>query len=166
MKHGPLKKIYLPPGEESLEVTCLRNGTLDVRLTTGEVLGFVRGKWIVKRLKKDDDGYLMFFLNRERKQRRGKPIRERRPNGKERLRYRDRRCVLVHRLVKIKALAVAKGGRRWREYVADLPRGIDVNHDGPKDDNRAWRLTMETERANRSNTEMTDEEWDQLQAVF
>lgn len=155
---GRLKKTHLRRGEDSLEVRCLKNGTLDVELSTGKVLGFVRGEWRHKRLKRDDDGYLMFFLNRERKHKRGKPIREVRPNGTERHRYRDRRCVLVHRLVKIKAIAVALGGKHWRIYCKDLPLGVDVNHIGAKDNNAHDMIELQTEGANRRRREMTPEE--------
>jgi len=156
-RHGALKKIHLKRGVDSLEVRCLKNGTLDVELQTGKVLGFVRGEWKPKRLKRDEDGYMGFFLVRERKHKRGKPIREIR-NGKERHRWRDRRYVLVHRLVKIKAIAVALGGDNWRQYAKDLPPGIDVNHIGPKDDNRHHRIELQTEGANRRRREMTPEE--------
>lgn len=125
-------KKFLPPGETSLEVEALRDGTLDVDLATGLVYG-VRGNLTKQRkLDYDRDGYLYFWLNREKKDRRGKPERCRKSN---RNRYRRRRVVLVHRLVKIKALAVAKGGRNWRKYVTDLPRGIDVNHEPRPDGN-------------------------------
>jgi hypothetical protein len=54
----------------------------------------------------------------------------------------------------------------WRQYVTDLPVGIDVNHIGAKDDNRHTMLELQTERANRSRTEMSDQEWQQLQEAF
>lgn len=160
--HGPLKKIHLRHGEDSLEVRCLKNGTLDVELSTGKVLGLVRGEWKAKKLKLDDCGYLGFFLNRERKHKRGKPIREVRPNGKERKRYRDRRYVLVNRLVKIKAIAVALGGKNWRNHVKDLPLGVDVNHLGARNNNAHDMLELQTEAANRRRREMTPEELDEI----
>ncbi len=162
---GPLKTTHLKPGEVSLEVECLRNGTLDVCLSTGRVFSIKNGKRVEKKLKLDDDGYLGFYLNRERGHKRGKPSREVR-NGKERLRYRRRRYVLVNRLVKIKSIAKGKGGKNWRQYVADLPRGVDVNHLGARSDNRDSMLELQTERANRSRTVMTDEEFAELQAAF
>lgn len=164
MTKGRLKKIHLRRGEDSLEVRCLKNGTLDVELSTGKVLGFVRGEWRYKRLKLDDDGYLGFFLNRERRHKLGKPIREVRPNGKERLRYRDRRYVLVNRLVKIKAIAVALGGQHWRSYCKDLPPGVDVNHIGAKNNNAHDMLELQTEAANRRRREMTPEEQEAINA--
>lgn len=160
------KYIHLPAGSESLEVKCLRDGSLDVNTATGVVYGIRNGERVKKRLKKDEDGYLGFFLARERDAKRGKPVREIRC-GKERFRFRNRRYVLVHRLVKIKALAVAKGGKNWRQFVSDAPlRGWDVNHLGEKDDNRNHMLELQSERANRSRTEMTDEELAQVQSEF
>lgn len=153
--------IHLPPGAESLEVLCLRDGTLDCCLDTGKVFGLVRGEWVAKRLRYDADGYLQFDLNRERGRKAGRPEVDR-----GRLRYRNRRCVRVNRLVKIKAIAVAKGGSNWRQHVSDLPRGVDMNHLGARDDNRACMLELMTERANRSRTEMTDDEWEALRAAF
>lgn len=173
-------------GKESLEVKCLRDGSLDCDADTGEVFSVKPdGSRTKRRLHVDRDGYLLFYLNRER--RRGKPDR----SG----RRRARRGVLVHRLVKIKAIAVAKGGDNWRKYVCDLPRGVDVNHIVCPDlaaqieelrglpslttaqsellvrlvyrarqDNRASKLELATERANRSKTEMTDEEFAALKA--
>jgi hypothetical protein len=160
------KKVHLEPGRESLEVLCLRDGSLDVSLSTGVVYGIQRGRRVMKRLNEDKDGYLGFFLNREKGERRGKPIRERLRNGTERLRFRHRRYVLVNRLVKIKAIAVGKGGRNWRQFVADLPRGVDVNHLAARNDNRARLLELSTERANRGRTELHDEELEQLRAAF
>jgi hypothetical protein len=145
---------------------CLRNGTLDVNTDTGIVYGMRSGQWVEKKLTRDDDGYLGFYLARERERRVGKAQRELR-KGKIILRYRNRRYVLVHRLVKLKALAVAKGGQNWRQFVSDKPlRGWDVNHLGAKDDNRNDMLELQSERANRSRTEMTDEEWERQREEF
>lgn len=157
------KSFRLNGRKHTLEVECLRNGTLDVDIETGIVTGFYRGEWRRKALNKDHCGYLGFCLNRERKPKRGKPIRELR-NGKERLRYRRRRYVLVHRLVKIKAIAVALGGHNWRAYVKDLPHGIDVNHRGAKDNNNHLMIEIQTEGANRRRREMTPEEQEQVNA--
>lgn len=159
---GPLKKLHIPRGQESLEVRCLRDGSLDCDLETGDVFS-VRGDVRKKRRPgPDKDGYLAINLNREKEKKLGKPEIERR--GKERIkRYRHRRFVMVHRLVKIKALAVAKGASQWRQYVTDLPRGVDVDHlDRNRSNNRADNLALKTELANRSNREMTEEEWQEL----
>jgi hypothetical protein len=164
MRQGQLKKIHLPPGEESLECQCLRDGTLDVNLTTGEVFSLVGSKRKRMKFGEDRDGYLHIWLARERSDRRGKPEIEMLRNGKRVKRYRRRRYVRVNRLVKMKALAVALGGDQWRKYVADLPRGVDVNHTGARNDNRAHKLTLETERANRTRSEMTPEEQAEINA--
>lgn len=155
------KRSHLRTGEVSLEVRCLRDGSLDVDLDSGRVFSTINGKTRERKLIADKDGYLRFLLNRERSQKRGKPQRD----GKK-LRYRKSRQVLVNRLVKIKALAVAKGGANWRLYVADLPRGVDVNHLGPRDDNRSHQLELQTERANRSKKAMTAEEFARIAEVF
>lgn len=159
---GARKYVHLRIGEESLEVKCLRDGTLDCDLETGEVFSVKNGQRIKRSLFKDADGYLFFTLNRERSKKAGKPERDLR--GK--LRYRHRRSVLVHRLVKIKAIAYGKGGENWREFVTDLPRGVDVNHLGERDDNRQHKLELQSEAANRAKRKMTNEEWAELQATF
>lgn len=160
------KYVHLPPGKESLEVLCFRDGSLDVCLATGEVFGIKNGKRYKKKLRADKDGYLHFDLNREKKDRRGRPDIERR-NGKEYKRWRNRRFVRVNRAVKIKAIAVGLGGEHWRQFVKDLPRGIDVNHIKARDDNRAMHLELMTERANRNGSEeMTEEEWDTVRSSF
>lgn len=160
------KSIHTPADTEPLEVQCLKDGTLDCCLETGDVFSVRRGKRTKMRLRTDVDGYLGFSLNRERATKRGKPWREMR-DGKERLRYRSRRYVLVNRLIKIKALAVAKGGDNWRSFVSAKPlRGLDVNHIGKRSDNRNCMLELQTERANRSRSPMTDEEYAELQASF
>jgi hypothetical protein len=134
-----------------------------VSLTTGEVFSLVRGKRKRFILSEDKDGYLHVHLARERSDRRGKPEIEVR-NGKRIERYRNRRYVRVNRLVKMKSLAVAKGGSDWRKYVKDLPRGVDVNHKGDRKDNHHMRLTLETELANRMKREMTPEEQAEINA--
>jgi hypothetical protein len=160
------KKVFLTYGKPSLEVQCLRDGTLDVDIETGEVFSIRNGRSVKRQLRLDEDGYYCFQLNRERKRKQGKPEIDYRREGASRLRYRNRRYVRVHRLVKIKALAVAKGGRNWRQYVQDLPLGIDVNHLNGKTDNNHLNLELQTELAHRSHKEMTDEEWKALQEVF
>lgn len=72
--------------------------------------------------------------------------------------------MLVNRLVKIKAIAWALGGQHWRQYVKDLPPGIDVNHIGARDDNREHMIELQTEGANRRRREMTPEEFEEAQA--
>ncbi len=160
------KKVFLRYGRESLEVKCLKDGTLDVDIETGEVFSVRYGKRFKRKLEKDEDGYWKFGLNRERKAKRGKPVNERRSNGKTYFRYRSRRTVFVHRLVKIKALAIAKGGRNWQQYVKDLPIGIDVNHLSGKDNNNHLQLELQTELANRTRTEMSDADYAALQEAF
>jgi len=171
MKRGPLKKIHLPVGEVPLEVECLRDGTLDVCLKSGRVYTLLGGERRELKTREDDDGYLVFDLSRAPKApKRGKKTEyvDKLKNGKRitRIRYRRRRRVRVHRLVKLKSLALAKGGIRWRQYANDLPRGTDVNHLGAKTDNRDCMLCLETEMANRSRREMTDEEWELQRAAF
>jgi hypothetical protein len=154
------KFVHLPPGEESLEVKCLRDGSLDVCLDCGSVYSVRGSRRIKRRLYADEDGYLSFTLNREKRKRTGKPERDGSRN-----RWRKRRNVLVHRLVKIKAIAVAKGGSNWRSFVCDLPRAVDVNHiNSIRSDNRAENLELMTERANRLRRPATDEELEELKA--
>lgn len=165
MRHynRPLKKVHVQHGKETLECKCLRDGTLDVNLTTGEVFSLVRSRKAMK-LSEDRDVYLHINLARERKDRRGKPEVERRRNGTRVNLYRHRRFVRVNRLVKMKSLAVAMGGSDWRRYVTDLSRGIDVNHKGPRNVNNHLMLTLETEQANRTRREMTPEEQAEVNA--
>lgn len=148
---------YKPHGRVSLEVECLRDGTLDVDLETGEAFSVRKGVRTKRRLRTDEDGYKMFYLNRERSDKRGGKEYCRRKKG---FRYRRRRGVFVHRIVKIKAIAIAKGGdQNWRQYVEDLPRGVDVNHwDRNRANNRAGNLELQTELANRSRRAMTQAE--------
>lgn len=145
---------------ESLEVRCLRDGTLDVCLDTGAVYS-ARGGQRTKamKLKADRGGYLQFQLNRERSRKVGRA--EWRRDGKRlKKRFRERRAVLVHRLVKIKAVAVGVGGEHWRQYVTDLPPGVDVNHiEGNRGDNRACKLELQTERINRGRGQMEPEDY-------
>jgi len=155
------KKTARPrKGSESLEVRCLRDGTLDVCLETGTVYSARGGQRTKARATREDrHGYLWFQLNRERPKKVGRCERERRGKHVVR-RYRERRSVLVHRLVKIKAIAVGMGGDHWRCYVTDLPRGVDVNHiEGNRRDNRACKLELQTERVNRGRGEMQPEDY-------
>lgn len=163
MKQGPLKKIHLPHGVESLECKCLRDGTLDVNLTTGEVFSLATGKRKRMTLAEDSDGYLHIHLSRERDDRRGKAEMQMR-NGTRIKRYRHRRFVRVNRLVKMKSIAVGKGGNEWRKYVRDLPRGLDVNHTKGRKNNHHMTLTMATELANRTKRPMTAEEQAEVNA--
>lgn len=155
----------MPWGRASLEVECLRDGTLDVDLETGEVFSVRRGERKKRRLRTDDDGYKSFYLNRERRDKRGGKEYCRKTKG---FRYRRRRLVFVHRVVKIKAIALAKGGdHNWRDYVEDLPRGVDVNHfDRDRANNRAGNLELQTELANRSRRAMTAAELREVRAFM
>jgi len=161
----PFKRVHLPAGKESLECRCLRDGSLDVSLITGEVISFALGKRHVMALLRDRDGYLHISLNRERPDRRGKASEERGRDGKLRKRYRERRFVRLNRLVMMKRLAVEAGGRQWREFVKDLPRGVDVNHDDlVRHNNHHENLRMQTEAANRGRRENTPEEQAEIDA--
>lgn len=157
MTYSRNKRCHLPPGVISLEVLCLRDGTLDVCLETGKVFGIRGGKRKVRKIRVDEDGYHSIYLNREKKDRRGKFEKDNRRNSR---RWRYRRLVFVHRLVKIKALAIAKGGStNWRQFATDLPRGIDVNHvDRNRSNNHHGNLELQTEKANRTRGEMTEED--------
>ncbi len=158
MSNRPLKTIHLKCGETSLECLCLRDGSLDVNLASGEVTSMARGRQRTRKVRADDDGYLYFDLSRERPDRRGKAEISRR-NGKVKKRYRIRRFVAVHRLVKMKELAIKAGGDAWRDHVKDLPRGIDVDHgDRDRQNNNYRNLSLKTEAANRGKREMTPEE--------
>ncbi len=149
---------HVSKGKESLEVLCFRDGSLDVCLTTGKAFYFKHGKRVERSLRLDKDGYLHFDLNRERSCKRGRPSTER-SHGKTINRWRDRRFVRVNRAVKIKAIAVGLGGDNWRKYVKDLPRGVDVNHiDRVRHHNWSDNLELQTERANRGGSEMTEKE--------
>lgn len=166
MSSSGQKRSHVPKGRETLECLCLRDGTLDVSLITGEVTTRARGRYKQVKLSADKDGYLHFNLSRERKDRRGKPEIERR-GGKEVKRYRIRRYVRVHRLVKMKDQAIkashAARSNDWRSYVKNLPRGVDVNHvDFTRDNNANDNLTLQTEAANRGRREMTQEELDAI----
>ncbi len=159
MSNRPLKKIHLSYGETSLECLCLRDGSLDVNLVTGEVTSVARGRPKAMKIKVDHDGYLHFYLNRERPDRRGKAEVSRGPGGEVKKRYRIRRFVAVHRLVKMKELAIKAGGDAWRDHVRDLPRGIDVDHGDRNRANNDYRnLSLKTDSANRGKREMTPEE--------
>lgn len=152
----------MPKRRVNLEVLCLRQGSLDVDVLTGEVFSVRRGAHWPMKLREDKDGYLCFGLNRDSKSR-GKACKCKR-TGK--VRYRVYRWVRVNRLVKIKAMAIAKGGRNWRKFVADLPLGVDVNHiDTDRQNNNHENLELSTERANRARKELSEEELAKLQAA-
>jgi hypothetical protein len=148
-----------------LEVECLADGSLDCDLSTGEVFSVRKGVPRPMAIYPDKDGYLCFSLRRECKPPRGKP--EAIPGKKRRTRFRLRRWVRVNRLIKTKAVAVAKGGRNWRQFLTPLPSGVDVNHiDLRRDNNVADNLELSTEAANRSRREMTDQEYEELLATW
>lgn len=148
-----------------LEVECLKDGSLDCDLQTGEVFSVRKGVPRPMAIYPDKDGYLCFSLRRECKPPRGKP--EAIPGSKGRTRFRLRRWVRVNRLIKTKAIAVAKGGRNWRAFLQALPAGVDVNHiDGGRDNNVADNLELSTELANRSRRDMSDEEFEELLATW
>ncbi len=137
-----LKKIHR--SGESLMVRCLRDGTLDVCLTTGRVFSTARGR--MKRLKThlDEDGYERFKLNRE-----SKTVRKRDRSG----RRRERMTVFVHRLLMVKKIAVAANADRWRDIVRDLSGNTDVHHkDHIKTNNVADNLTLELAELHRAHT--------------
>ena len=155
---GKRKKLFTPKGKPSLAAECLRDGTIDVDLSTGEVYSTAKGG--VRRpmkLRTDPDGYLGFHLNREKKRRVGKPERDR-----HRVRFRRRQYVQVHRLAYMKKVAILWSdfhGGHWRDHVQDLPRGVDVDHkDLNRSNNTIANLRLKTEAANRSRREMTAEE--------
>lgn len=148
-----------------LEVECLANGTLDCDLATGEVFSIRKGIPRPMALQPDKDGYPCFSLRRECKPPKGKPEACHRRKGH--MRFRRRRWVRVNRLIKVKAIAVAKGGRNWRAFVQPLPMGVDVNHlDGCRTNNVSDNLELSTEIANRSRREMSDEEFQELLATW
>lgn len=145
-------------GKDMLEVACLRDGTLDVCLKTGKVYSVWSGVRTERVLHVDEDGYLGFWLSRERKDGRGKPDRY----GRRRI----RRYVFVHRLVKIKAIAYAKGGVNWQSFLCNLPHKVDVNHINTiRTDNTADNLELMTEQANRLRRPATDDEYAELKAA-
>lgn len=166
MSNRPLKRVHLKRGQPSLECLCLRDGTLDVDLITGVVTSRVKGRRErVLTLAADKDGYLHVHLSRERPDRRGTPKFERNRKGDVISRHRNRRYVRVHRLVKMKELAVKKGGIDWRPHVKDLPLGVDIDHgDLNRANNHHENLTLKTEAANRGKREMTQEEADEIAA--
>lgn len=161
----PLKRVHLKRGQPSLECQCLRDGTLDVDLITGVVTSMARNRPRVLTSQPDKDGYLHVNLSRERGDRRGTPKLERNRKGEVIMRHRIRRYVRVHRLVKMKDMAVKKGGVDWRSHVRDLPVGVDIDHgDLNRANNHHENLTLKTEAANRGKREMTQEEADEIAA--
>jgi hypothetical protein len=65
---GRAKKLHLPKSREPLEVTCLRDGSLDVCLETGIAFSVHprTGLRIKRRTRIDKDGYVTFVLAREK----------------------------------------------------------------------------------------------------
>lgn len=123
---------------ESLMVRCLRDGSLDVDLETGNVWSWKRGEWCQPvKTRRDEDGYVKFTLSRKApKSSRKRPDRDGR--------RREHMTVFVHRLVMVKKIAVAANEERWRTVLRDLPGSTEVHH---KDENRqhnaAGNLTLE-----------------------
>lgn len=151
---GPRKIVFRPRRRPSLACRCLRDGSLDVDLRDGKVYSRWQGRKRLRRLRIERDDYLSFSLNREKSHRRGRSERDRR-----RTRWRYRMCVMVHRLVMMKKLAVDLGGSKWREYVKDIPPNIDVHHrDGCQWNNGVKNLRLSTDTANRGKREMTPDE--------
>lgn len=125
-------------GHISLACEFFRDGSLDVDLVTARV---TRNR---KRLKqaKNAKGYRYIQLGKRRS-----PKKRRRENA------------WVHRLVKMKAIAVGMGGRDWRRYVRDIGHRLDVNHiDLVRSNNCADNLELMTEVANRLRRSMTEAE--------
>ncbi len=74
-----------------------------------------------------------------------------------------KRTVLVHRLVKAKAIAFAVGGKEWRKWVKPLPRCVDVEHlNAKKWDNRNLNLELQDYGTNRPRVHMTEKEREQI----
>lgn len=133
---GPLKKRHRPNGKPSLALRCLQDGTLDIDLDTAEVWSMARGVRTKVKTRIDEDGYHKFTLKRDVD---GSERRKRDSSGRRRLSME----VFVHRLCMMKKLAVARGERRWREHLEDLPGDRDVHHRFSKDRNEATALTLE-----------------------
>lgn len=153
------KTRFRPKGQLSLAAECLRDGTLDVDLRTGEPSG-MKGPI---RTKPDRDGYRTFTLSRD-VPRGGRLFSERTPSGRRTMRRRRQQTVVVHRLVVMKhlaserALAEGKPGT-WREYVVDLPITVDVDHeDRNRANNRVDNLRLRQPLPNRQRYAMTEEE--------
>jgi hypothetical protein len=158
---GPRKYAFdnnrgTPP--MTLLCRCLRDGSLDADLESGAIVSFARYEvGIPIKVRSDADGYLIFDLHRDVS---GRLIRKKDRDGRRRWRMQCR----VHRAVKMKAVAVAKAteaGRpeSWREYVADIPPRIDVDHlDADRTNNAAANLSLASERLNRNGRELTNGE--------
>lgn len=122
-------------------VRCLRDGTLDVSLTTGIVISLTRGRRRYLRTRLDEDGYRKFTLSRESKTKRKQDAAGRR---------REHMTVFVHRLVMVKKIAVAANPERWRTVVRDLPGSTEVHHkDEDTGNNRGDNLTLELSEVHR-----------------
>jgi hypothetical protein len=156
---GPRKITHNRRGGETLARRCLRDGSIDVDLATGVVTSFARyPKGRVLKLTIDEDGYEKFKLCRN--------VSKRLVRKPDRWgRHRWQMDVFVHRLVRMKATAVKRAvaeagdADRWREYVRDLPCGVDVNHiDRDRRNNAAANLRLETEDCNRRGGDMDEED--------
>lgn len=157
------KRCHLAPGVESLETILLREGLIDVDLDTGLVFSVRNGIRVPMAISLTKKGYAYVQLQKEKSRKQGSQHRD-----GARTRYRTRRNALVHRIVKIKSIAVAMGGSRWRDHVRPLPRRVDVNHiDRNRFNNAASNLELQTEAANRARQESKDHEIDSLhEGVF
>lgn len=133
---GPLKKRHRPLGKPSLALRCLQDGTLDIDLDSGEVWSTAKGARAKIKTRIDEDGYHKFTLCRDVD---GRERRKKDGEGRRRLKME----VFVHRLCMMKKLAVARGEKRWREHLEDLPGDRDVHHRFGKDQNHASALTLE-----------------------
>lgn len=152
------RRLHLSKGTEPLEVKLLRDGKIDADLETGLIYSVRGEKRTLLKINTTEKGYCYVQLGEERSDRQGKFQRD-----GERRRYRTRRNAFVNRIVKIKAVAVAMGGRNWRNHVRPLPRGVDVNHwNRDRSDNRADNLELATQLANRLRRAQTEGEIDSI----
>jgi hypothetical protein len=134
-RFGGYGRKYVHRDGESLMVRCLRDGSLDVSLATGNVISLTRGRRRYLATRLDEDGYRKFTLSRESKTKRRKDSSGRR---------REHMTVFVHRLVMVKKIAVAANPERWRTVVRDLAGSTEVHHkDENTDNNRGNNLTLE-----------------------
>ena len=140
-KHVFNNRYGNPP--RSLLCTCLRDGTLDVDLETGEILSLLRKKPHVITCIPDHSGYLRFYLHRERKTLRRKTVDK-----------RWRQTCGVHRAVLMKKFAVNKSPDNWREFVEDIPPTLHVDHvDRNNQNNAASNLRLQGFMENSNDSE-------------